>query len=56
VVGAWLDWMILEGFSNLGDSMIALFYHSKLPGLIKLEGYYLLLLPRAGSHEAATRK
>ena len=22
VVGGWLDWMILEVFSNLGDSMI----------------------------------
>ena len=22
VVGAWLDWMNLEVFSNLGDSMI----------------------------------
>ena len=22
VIGGWLDWMILEGFSNLGDSMI----------------------------------
>jgi len=22
MVGGWLDWMILEVFSNLGDSMI----------------------------------
>ena len=22
VIGGWLDWMILEVFSNLGDSMI----------------------------------
>jgi len=24
VIGGWLDWMISEGFSNLGDSMIPL--------------------------------
>ena len=26
VVGGWLDWMILEVLSNLGDSMILQFY------------------------------
>ena len=30
VIGEWLDWMILEVFSNLGDSMI-LFYDSNFP-------------------------
>jgi len=25
VVGGWLDWMILEVFPNLGDSMILLY-------------------------------
>jgi len=29
VVGGWLDWMILEVFSNLGDSMVKCFSLSK---------------------------
>jgi len=31
-MGWWLDWMILEAFSNLNDSMDEL-CHSNMPGL-----------------------
>jgi len=42
VMGGWLDWMILWVFSNLGDSMILLFYinHETEEFLVGFQSYF----------------
>ena len=35
MIGGWLDWMILEAFFNLGDSMI-LYVYNNMKSILEL--------------------
>jgi len=38
VMGEWVDWRILWGFSNLSDSMILLFYDCQCRDVLHILG------------------